>query len=300
MPCYSPLKGFVNTESGGIVFKRGSNAGANMEVACGQCLGCRLDKSKEWAMRIVHESSLHDENCFLTLTYDDEHVPADGSLNKKHFQDFMKRLRWRYPEKKIRYYQCGEYGEKYGRPHYHACMFGIDFNDAEVIAEVRPGQILRSSPALEQLWPFGFNTIGSLTYESAAYCSRYVLKKVNGKQAEDHYMRVDDYGICYWVEPEYTTMSRRPGIGKGWFEKYGADVFPSDEVPVPGKGILKGVPRYYDELLRLENEDTYEEVKEARKQYYFSHPGEFLPARLEAKYKVRKAGLELFTRRDLE
>ena len=225
MPCYSPLKGFVNKESGGIVFKRSKIAGAEMEVACGQCLGCRLDRSREWAARIVHEAQLYDDNCFITLTYDDEHLPKDGSLDKSHFQKFMKRLRKRFSDRKIRYYHCGEYGDQLDRPHYHACLFNFDFMDKELLKE-RDGNFLFVSQTLHELWPYGFSTVGELTFQSAAYCARYVLKKVNGVLSQDHYLRCDENGVAYWLQPEYTTMSRRPGIGRDWYEKYKEDVHP--------------------------------------------------------------------------
>ena len=109
MPCYSPLKGFKSKESGGIVFKRSKEAGEAMEVACGSCLGCRLDRSRMWATRIVHEASLHDDqhgNSFITLTYDDDHLPDDEGLKKSDFQRFMKRLRKAMPQR-IRYLMCG-------------------------------------------------------------------------------------------------------------------------------------------------------------------------------------------------
>ena len=135
MPCYSPLRGFKSQETGGIVFKDSYDAKEKMAVACGQCLGCRLDRSRTWAMRIVHESSLHEfghGNCFLTLTYrsieeSDSyqskhllHVPHDWSLHKEHVQKFLKRLRGAYPDQKIRYYMCGEYGS--------ICSHGLDLD----------------------------------------------------------------------------------------------------------------------------------------------------------------------------
>ena len=288
MPCYSPLKGFKNLETGGIVFKRSGIAGEAMEVACGQCLGCRLDRSRTWGFRIVHEASLHDENCFITLTYDPEHLPRDGSLNKKHFQDFMKRLRKRFAPRKIRYYHCGEYGEELQRPHYHACIFGLDFEDKELLTKYDDYE-LYTSDVLSETWGLGFVTVGQLTLESAMYCARYVLKKVNGHNADDHYLRCDEYGVAYWLQPEYTTMSRRPGIGKEWYEKYKSDLFPSDEVPVPGHGVFPKVPRYYEEILKGEDPESHEEIKKVRRLFKEAHGDEYTPARLEAKYKVKKA-----------
>lgn len=177
MPCYSPLKGFRNKENGGIVFKRSHIAGEAMEVACGQCIGCREDRSKMWAGRIAHEAQMWPENCFITLTYDEEHMPrlwtgGPGTLVKEHFQKFMKRLRKRFSPQKIRYYQCGEYGDKLQRPHFHACMFNLGFDDMELFS-YNDGNPLFRSKTLEELWPKGFSTIApQVDFDSAAYVAR--------------------------------------------------------------------------------------------------------------------------------
>ncbi len=286
------MKGFINKESGGIVFKRSNIAGAEMEVACGQCLGCRLDYAKMWAIRMVHEAEMHDDNCFITLTYDDEHLPKDGSLNKKHFQDFMKRLRHKFPSRRIKYYHCGEYGDQLARPHYHACMFGLDFDDKELLGE-QNGHALYTSEVLAKTWGRGFVTIGELTMESAAYCARYVAKRVTGEKAHDHYLRCDEYGVAYWLEPEYATMSRGrkkgEGLGGSWYDKFKTDVFPSDEVPVPGAGVYKKVPRYYESILANNEGDTHAEIKKLRRAFRDAHGEEYTTARLMDKYKVQKA-----------
>ncbi len=294
MPCYSPLKGFVG-EGGKLVFKHHEKRGGKMEVACGQCLGCRLDKSRDWAARMVHESTLHEENSFITLTYDDKHLPKDGSLNKKHFQKFVKRLRQKIAPKRVRYYQCGEYGDELGRPHYHACLFGLDFEDKEWIGKGK-NYILYTSKMLTDTWGLGFTSIGEFNFQTAAYCARYIMKKITGPKAEDHYMRWDENGVVYWLEPEYCTMSRRPGIGKDWYEKFKNDLYPSDEVPVPGYGVYNKVPRYYDEILEAEDPDTYEEIKRLRKQFYFAHGEDYTPERLMQKYKVKKAQIKSLKR----
>jgi hypothetical protein len=314
MPCYSPLLGW-SARGGGFTFRRDQSYGTKMTVACGGCLGCRLDKSKEWAARIVHEASMYQDNCFITLTYDPEHLPRDGSLNKEHFQKFMKRLRRRFPDRRIRYYHCGEYGNNYDRPHYHACLFNLDFPDKELFSN-REGNYLFTSKILEDVWRYGFCTVGELTYESAAYCARYVLKKVTGERAHDHYSRVDLItGEVYELQPEYTTMSRGStckehrgmpyqkecrncsrGIGREWYEKYKEDLFPSDEVPVPGRGVFKKVPRYYEEQLGAESECELEAVKQRRRVFRDAHADEYSPERLMAKYKVKKAQAKMLKR----
>ena len=244
MPCYHPLTAYRGrrTSSGKseILFDKSQalkvGSGLSIQLPCGQCIGCRLERSRQWAMRCHHEASLYQDNCFITLTYSDEHLPSDKSLHVEHFQKFMKRLRKRFGEG-VRYYHCGEYGEKYMRPHYHACLFNFDFPDKKIWKE-NNGNRLYVSESLSELWPFGFVTIGDVTFESAAYVARYIMKKVNGDLAESHYERVDwETGEVYQLKPEYTTMSRRPGIGSNWFAKFKDDIFPQDYVVINGKKL---------------------------------------------------------------
>ncbi len=310
MTCYSPLKGFVNKEDGGIVFRRSKNAGEDMEVACGQCMGCRIDKSQEWAARIVHEAQMHQANCFVTLTYNKEHVPWDGSLVKEHFQKFMKRLRKHNEDKKIRYYHCGEYGEENQRPHYHACIFGMDFDDR--VAHSATNEIITyTSETLEKIWGKGFCTVGELNYETAAYTSRYVMKKITGIKAETHYEKLDTTtGQIINLQPEYVTMSlgknckdhkkqRDPncdkcsgGIGWKFYEKYKSDFYPRSECPIPGRGVYNKVPKYYEGLYGQEAPDALETIKKKRKKYLLANVNEYSTERLHTKYKVKKAALQ--------
>lgn len=212
MPCYFPMQGYRSrslTKNGKrqIVFSpKDGFIDLKMTVPCGQCLGCRLERSRQWALRCVHEASLYDDNCFITLTYSDEFLPRDYSLDVSHFQRFMKRLRKRFGEG-IRFFHCGEYGSQFGRPHYHAILFNLDFPD-KVFLKEQNGQTLYRSKILEELWPFGHSSVGSATFESAAYVARYILKKVNGDAADEWYAAVDhDTGEFFQRKPEYTTMS---------------------------------------------------------------------------------------------
>ncbi len=309
MPCYSPLKGWKNDE-GGLTFKK-SEGKSQMEVACGQCLGCRLDRSRVWAMRISHEASLYQHsngNSFITLTYDNEHVPQDGSLDKTHFQKFMKRLR-KSTAQKIKFYHCGEYGNQckhgidltrtlcplcnLGRPHYHACLFNKEFSD--LTPYETQGDITRTtSPELEQIWGKGVVDVGKLEFQSAAYVARYIMKKITGEPAKDHYQNINPYGEIIKVEPEYSTMSN--GIGRDWYEKYKDDCFPSDETPVPGQGVIPKVPRYYADLLKESDPQMHDRVKAIRQTYRNENMEEYTPERLMAKYKVKKAQTTNLTR----
>lgn len=150
----------------------------SLSLPCGQCIGCRLEYSRQWAIRCMHESTLHDQSCFITLTYSDDNLPEHGTLILRDFQLFMKRLRFEFSNVKIRFYHCGEYGEKFGRPHYHALLFGIDFEaDRTLYSQSKQGSKLYVSDTLNKLWNKGFATIGNITFESAAYVARYVVKK---------------------------------------------------------------------------------------------------------------------------
>ena len=267
MPCFSPLqakfkilpsgkKSVSFSSSNSKLFIKGLKlmGDDNLTLPCGQCIGCRLERSRQWAVRCMHEASLYERNCFVTLTYDNEHLPKDRSLNKKHFQDFMKRLRFCFPDDKVRYYHCGEYGERFSRPHYHIILFNFDFDD-RVLWKESSGCKLYTSNILAQVWGKGFCTVGDVTFESAAYCSRYVTKKVTGKAAADHYQG---------RQPEYNTMSRRPGIARDWYLKYRTDVFPSDEVIV--NGVSCSPPRYYSNLYEIECPEDFLIVKQLRKE----------------------------------
>lgn len=274
MACFAPLFAFQSlTEGAGgkraVVFKRPSGyAYVPVTLPCGGCDGCRLERSRQWAVRCMHEASLYTQNCMMTLTYDDEHLPHGGSLDREAFPLFMKRLRKEVYDgafrgvDKVRYFHCGEYGARFGRPHYHALMFGLDFAD-KVPWALREGYPVWRSARLEKLWPNGQSELGSVTFESAAYVARYVMKKVMGAAALEHYRVVDlESGEVVDREPEYTTMSRRPGIGKAWFDKFKDDVYPSDEVIVRGHECRP--PRFYDTLYELVDGPGALEVSRAR------------------------------------
>ncbi len=277
-----------------------------MKVACGQCIGCRIGRRKEWAARIMHEASQYDTNSFLTLTYREEsdctkkqrnhgyHLPVSKSLVKKHHQDFMKRLRQQFKNRRIRYYQCGEYGDENDRPHYHSCLFNLSFDDEQLYSE-NHGNTLYTSQTLQDLWRYGFATIGNLTFESASYVAGYILSKITGTRADDHYLRTTDEGRDYWLQPEYATMStgttKGDGIGSGWFKDYHEDVFPADDMPIPGVGIVRGIPRYYQELYADIDPQSLEEVLNVRKQFAASHPELYTKQHLHSQYLIYKANM---------
>lgn len=190
-------------------------------------------------------------NAFLTLTYSDEQLPADGSLCLDHFQRFAKRLRKRLGP--FRYLHCGEYGETTDRPHYHALLFGQDFSFDRKQVSYSSGHPVFHSSTLEELWPYGFHYIGHVSYQSAFYTATYVVKQATGALAKEVYGD---------RKPEYGTMSRRPGLGSTWFDKYVDSVYPDDEVWVDGKSYRP--PKYYDRLLEQQQPERWQEVLETR------------------------------------
>jgi len=196
---------------------------------------------------MVHEAHMHENNCFLTLTYNDENLPLDKSIDLVHIQKFIKRLRKKFVTNKqtqIRYFQCGEYGEQFARPHYHICLFNFIFPD-ETFYKYSNEIPLYTSQILEKIWGMGFCTIGKLTFESAAYCARYVTKKITGKNAEKHYEFIDpETGEIFYPDPEFATMSKVPGLGSTYLTKYQADIYPHDYVIFRGKKMKP--PKAYD------------------------------------------------------
>lgn len=260
MPCDQPIKGFRSVEKHErtgkhlITFNplKAINSHLPISFPCGRCLGCRLDKSDQWATRCTHEAQMHEFNSFITLTYAKEHLPADYSVNLRTWQLFMKRLRKDLDSTKVRFFACGEYGDLNLRPHYHALIFGYAFPDREFYSTTTGGYPQFTSAQLSRAWPFGRATLGNVTYSSAKYCAGYVMKKVTGAPANSYYERVHpDTGQPVQVEPEFATMSGKPGIGHNWFQRYRSDCFPSDFVII--EGSKKPVPQYY--LGKLTEED---------------------------------------------
>ena len=277
MPCYSPLTGYVvgKNKNGkrDIVFSKPRKYIENVDIPCGQCTGCRLGKAQMWALRCAHEMQLHETNSFITLTYDDDHLPIDYSVNKHTLQKFIKRLRKTVSPRKISYFACGEYGETW-RPHYHLIIFNYDFPDKLSTSFTQSTNPYFISAELSGLWKEGNHLIANATFETAAYVARYCLKKVNGERAPDHYrktiMDVHEVTgeIIYYkedveLEPEFQLMSRNPAIGKEWYKKYKTDVFPSDFLVQDDQKFP--IPQYYDKLFESEDSLAFETTKLKRR-----------------------------------
>lgn len=271
MGCGTPLTGFYSAERNAngkrsIVFDvRRAHSPVPVRLPCGKCPGCLLERSRQWAMRCLHESKLYRENTFVTLTYDSVHMPLDGSLVKRDFQLFMKRLRTARGscrENPIRFYMCGEYGDENFRPHYHALLFNCSFADGRVWTRQR--EPLYTSDELSGYWKNGLCVFGAVNFKSAAYVARYCLKKVFSPEAKElRYGRYSADGRYYRLLPEYTDMSRRPGIGTGWFNKFRDEVLANDSVIVNGRPVRP--PRFYDSKFQVSDAASMEFLKRRRR-----------------------------------
>lgn len=250
MSCFHPLPAYVDRGSGGAprIGYHAGEQGDKLELPCGVCVGCRMDRSRSWSIRMMHEAQLYDSNLFLTLDYSPEFLPKSLSLEYRDFQLFMKKLRkevkgvTKIPNGKapIRFFVAGEYGETYGRPHWHAILFNTNFEDKVLFHN----GTYRSSTC-ERLWGNGNVVIGNLTPASAAYVAGYTLSKRYGRGAAAHYEDVLNLstGEMSSRRPEFCQMSRDPGIGAYWYEMYGRDLLPHDFAVQDGKKYK--VPRYY-------------------------------------------------------
>lgn len=254
----------------------------------------------------MHETRYHEHNSFITLTYDEKNLPPDQSLIKSDWQLFMKRLRkWngKFNGPKLKYLHCGEYGQEFKRPHYHACVFGLHVPDKKLFKENPNGDPVYSSNILDLIWGKGFTTVGNVTWKSAAYVARYSLKKINGKQQykPDKVTGLYPYERCHLhtgqvveVIPEYATMSRNPGLGKRYIEAYMDDVYPWDEVIVNGHPTRP--PRYYDNHFEHAEPEQMEAIRERRIQVMQEHADNNTRARLSAREKVKIAQTNKLTR----
>lgn len=247
-----------------------------VEIPCGKCIGCRLDYSRQWANRLMLENAYHTVSYFVTLTYDNYYLEknckrlkyaVDGedpivsySLVKRDFQLFMKRLRKHFKDADIRYYACGEYGSKTKRPHYHAILFGVPFDDLVYYKRNFEGDSYFVSETLAKLWPYGFHLIANVTWNTCAYVSRYVTKKLNGSEK--------DFYSTFNIDPEFSTMSLKPGIGRSFFDEFKHDIYSGDNLirlKVPGDPVSFSPPRYFDKLYDLERPADLVRFKDIRK-----------------------------------
>lgn len=231
---------------------------------------------------------MHAESCFLTLTYSDKKLPKNNSVNIRHFQLFAKSLR-----KKIgpfRYFHCGEYGAQTNRPHYHVALYGYSFPDRKFLKTTDSGHRLYTSELLDTTWSLGHCYIGELTYQSAAYIARYILKKISGPMAQIHYQDLCPItGKTWEVKPEYVSMSTNKGIGHSWIQKYMTDVYPSDQIIIDGKAHKP--PKYYDLAYQARNPEGYLLLQQTRHKKRLLKEADNTTERLLVKEKIKLASL---------
>jgi len=308
MPCHYPCKAYRLGDSqnrpAGIVFdvKRGDNVLTEFKVPCGKCLGCKQKRIRDWALRCQHEAKMHEFNYFITLTYNDENLPEGETLDYKDFQSFMKKARhwtgifdWKkktqWESTKIRFFMCGEYGAL-KRPHYHVLMYNFPIPDLKFLKKSPKGSNLYTSELVSSLWNNrGFVTIGSVEYASAAYVAQYCIKKMGAEDID--YMFLDlETGQTIQKAREMVQMSRSPGIGSTWYDKYKKQVFPIDRCIANGKEVA--VPKYYGAKHKAEKPLDYEEVIEKRHRHSKNRMADNTEERLIVKEQCLKAKLDFY------
>lgn len=331
MPCYHPITAYQAEPGTPLLFadaKWGmTNRGGGyhqLQIACGQCRGCKLKRSREWAMRCIHEKQMHKYSSYITLTFNNENL-GGYNLEHEHFQRFMKRTRkalgkmvdgkWvpsntdtllhgRHGDSphtpgEIKFYMCGEYGPLHGRPHYHALLFGVDFRDRQYLRTTPAGAKIYRSPQLEKLWTHGYSSVGELTFESAAYIARYVMKKRTGDGNKNNYEILDpETGEIVIRKKEYNQMSRRSGIGKTWIEKYKTDVYTTGKVIV--RGHPNNPPRYYDKIYKELDQAQLEHIQYARYIEALAQHEHRTPERLAVQEEVQEARTRSLKRGNLD
>lgn len=210
------------------------------KVPCGVCEECKRARAKMWSIRLEHEHKYWNDSVFITLTYDDEHLPTDNSLHKEHTQAFMKRLRKALDGRKIKYFLCGEYGDQFGRPHYHAIVFGVSELEDDII---------------RKCWILGFIKVGEVTKASCKYVAGYVQKKMYGISAKEY----EEKG----QEPPFILMSRRPGIAEEFVQDYREYLTSHDFLRENGYKVA--MPRYYEEKVHPRDTDYQHYIDKAKK-----------------------------------
>lgn len=255
------------------VVAKGQNGFPNpLVVACGRCRFCIINHAQEWAVRCVHESRSYPENGFLTLTYSPEalreHLADRNTLSLDHLQRFMKR--YRRAVGPLRFFAGAEYGDSRDRPHFHVLVFGHRFSDLRPARPSASGKPLYTSEQLESLWGYGYARIGDVSFQSASYVARYCLKKMGALKAgevlsadKQSYVRVDAVGEEYLAPREFAVMSRNPGIGSAWFDRFGVtDALNFNRVRVDGRFF--SVPKYYLDRARELQPEAYERCMSVR------------------------------------
>lgn len=292
MACYHPLRALwygEYTDSGKKKFKIIGDktpiskkaflpAIETEEVPCGKCIGCRLEYSRKWAVRCMLEAKQYEHNQFITLTYDEDHVTWKMGANRetgeiepvttlipedltKFMKDLRRYYKYHYNHDNIRFYACGEYGSHTHRAHYHIIAFNLPIEDKEKFFINKSGEQVYISESIQKIWGKGQVSIGDVTWNSAAYVARYVMKKIKGKESERMYELLG-------IEPEFVRMSRKPGIAWQYYDENKDKIYECDEIIFTnkdGKGQKIKPCKYYDRLYDLENPEFMQALKQKRK-----------------------------------
>lgn len=230
----------MRPDLGGVHLDRKTNKPrVTLSVPCGKCHTCASLKSAQWAVRAYHESQLHSQNCFMTLTYDDDHYPADGKISLAHLQAFWRELRRLVSPHKIRYLACGEYGELTHRAHYHALIFGSDFREGA--ETTRPGGYTNS--VIESIWGHGLIDIAPLSMATCCYVAGYATKKIGNPDT-------------------FVRMSTRPGLGHGWLDLYSDEIRANQSVVIDGQTLP--IPKRYMEWEDFNDIKEYNQCREKK------------------------------------
>lgn len=290
MPCYYPMKGYLNAD-GMFSLKASPKDRSEVTLPCGGCFGCRLAHASSWVARLYGESLSHEASSFVTLTYSDDSLPPFGGLQYPDVQKMFRAMRKTGLE--FRYFVVGEYGDQTHRPHYHALLFGQNFyRDRKMYRTNKQGDRFYTSETLEKYWPHGRSDISDFTPGNAAYCAKYSMKKITGDKAREHYQRVDPRtGELGDVAPEFARMSLKPGIGREYIEKYHRDVATHDGVHIANRKMK--TPRYFDQWMKDNDPESYEKLQLQRFEKSLSHLDDQTPERLAVRETVAKAKANL-------
>lgn len=261
---------------------------------CGICSTCRISYRQDWKLRMMLEAKYHESSIFLTLTYDDIHLPKNMDLCHSDFQLFMKRLRKRFPHLKLRFVMCGEYGEQTARPHYHAIIFGLVVPDLEEFGQSKNGEVTYTSQIMSDLWGLGFVHVGIGSEDAFGYVASYLAKDTVGDYVSDQFRLIDPTtGLYVDRKKPYLRSSNRKGIGYQFYKDYWQDMFPSDELIIDG--VKYAPPQYFTDQLAKDQPELAQDVIRARfeKSQDPRVLAEKTPERLEAKFQnfMAKTGL---------
>ncbi len=281
MPCYHPIEVGINRKS---IYSTSTFLDPQI-VPCGNCIGCRAEQGRQWAVRMMHEARMHPSSLFVTLTLDEEHLNENNELCPQDFSRFIKNLR-KTQDRRISFFGCGEYGERTNRPHYHTLLFGVDFLDRYSGFDSTRPHVWRSE-TLEHIWGLGRTEFGAVTMASASYVAGYIRKKVKARDRSRCNLHTGEL-----LHPEFSRMSLRPAIGRRWIQRHWRDVYPRDFVVIDG--VEAKPPRYYDKFMDQQYPLIMEEVRQKR----YDDVVELTRYQRNAGEAIHRSRIELFQKRD--